>query len=52
MRTAAPEGLGCDPKDDNFLQLALSGCAPHIVTGDADPLVLIPLRGIEIPPPD
>ena len=31
-----------DPKDDKFLELAVSGQATHIVTGDADLLVLHP----------
>jgi uncharacterized protein len=37
-----------DPKDDRFLSLAVSGCATHIVTGDADLLALHPFRGISI----
>ncbi len=40
-----------DPKDDKFLSLAVSGNATHIVTGDADLLVLHPFRGIEIVSP-
>jgi len=40
-----------DPKDDKFLSLAVSGSATHIVTGDADLLVLHPFRGIEIVSP-
>ncbi|HEV2615733.1 MAG TPA: putative toxin-antitoxin system toxin component, PIN family [Candidatus Acidoferrales bacterium] len=40
-----------DPKDDKFLELAVSGDATHIVTGDADLLVLNPFRGISILPP-
>ncbi|MGH9342515.1 MAG: putative toxin-antitoxin system toxin component, PIN family [Terriglobia bacterium] len=40
-----------DPKDDKFLSLAVSGNATHIVTGDADLLVLQPFRGIEIVSP-
>jgi uncharacterized protein len=40
-----------DPKDDKFLSLAVSGDATHIVTGDADLLVLHPFRGIEIVSP-
>jgi putative PIN family toxin of toxin-antitoxin system len=40
-----------DPKDDKFLELAVSGSASHIVTGDADLLALHPFRGIEILPP-
>jgi uncharacterized protein len=37
-----------DPKDDKFLSLAVNGKATHIVSGDADLLVLHPFRGIEI----
>jgi putative PIN family toxin of toxin-antitoxin system len=40
-----------DPKDDKFLELAVSGRATHIVTGDSDLLALNPFRGIEILPP-
>lgn len=37
-----------DPKDDKFLELAVSGHATHIVTGDSDLLVLHPFRDIRI----
>jgi len=37
-----------DPKDNSFLNLALSGRGSHIVTGDLDLLVLHPFRGIAI----
>src|SRR2546427_7909906 len=37
-----------DPKDDKFLELAVSGHATCIVTGDDDLLVLHPFRGISI----
>ena len=37
-----------DPKDDKFLNLALSGQAASIVTNDKDLLVLHPFREIEI----
>lgn len=37
-----------DPKDDKFLELALSGQADCLVTGDKDLLVLNPFRGIPI----
>ena len=37
-----------DPKDDKFLELAFSGKADFIVTGDQDLLVLNPFRNIEI----
>jgi len=37
-----------DPKDDKFLELAVSGHATCIVTGDDDLLALHPFRGIPI----
>lgn len=37
-----------DPKDDKFLELAVSGRATHIVTGDADLLALDPFQGVQI----
>ena len=37
-----------DPTDDKFLELAVSGHADCILTGDADLLVLNPFRGIPI----
>ena len=37
-----------DPKDIKFLELATSGKASHVVTGDSDLLVLHPFRGIAI----
>ena len=37
-----------DPKDDKFLELAVSGKADFIITGDQDLLVLNPFRNIEI----
>lgn len=41
--------LDCrDPKDNKFLELAMSGNATHIITGDSDLLVLHPFRGIAI----
>lgn len=40
-----------DPKDDRYLELAVSGLANCIVSGDDDLLVLHPFRGIEILPP-
>jgi uncharacterized protein len=40
-----------DPKDDKFLELAVSGHGTHIVTGDSDLLALNPFRGIAILPP-
>jgi len=40
-----------DPKDDKFLELAVSGNASRLITGDADLLALSPFRGIEIVTP-
>lgn len=37
-----------DPKDDKFLDVALTGQAQLIVTGDRDLLALHPFHGIEI----
>ena len=37
-----------DPKDNKFLELAVSGDATHLVTGDDDLLVLHPFRGVSI----
>jgi putative PIN family toxin of toxin-antitoxin system len=37
-----------DSKDDKFLELAISGLATHVVTGDSDLLALNPFRGIQI----
>lgn len=37
-----------DSKDDKILELAVSGNAEYIVTGDADLLALNPFRGIAI----
>jgi len=37
-----------DPDDNKFLELALSGKADLIITGDADLLSLHPWRGIAI----
>ena len=37
-----------DPKDNKLLELAISGNADYLVTGDNDLLVLNPFRGIEI----
>jgi putative PIN family toxin of toxin-antitoxin system len=41
-----------DPKDDKFLELAVSGDADCIVSGDEDLLSLDPFRGIPILAPD
>lgn len=40
-----------DPKDNKFLELAVSGRATHLISGDADLLVLHPFRGIAIVTP-
>ncbi len=37
-----------DPKDNFLLDLAVSGQANYLVTGDADLLVLNPFHGVEI----
>lgn len=37
-----------DPKDNKFLEVASSGRATHIITGDADLLSLSPFQGISI----
>jgi putative PIN family toxin of toxin-antitoxin system len=37
-----------DAKDDKFLELAVSGRASYIISGDADLLVLHPFRNIAI----
>jgi uncharacterized protein len=41
-----------DPKDDKFLELATSGHATHIISGDEDLISLSPFRGIVVAPPD
>jgi putative PIN family toxin of toxin-antitoxin system len=40
-----------DPKDDKFLEVAVSGMADVIVSGDEDLLTLSPFRAIQIVPP-
>ena len=40
-----------DPKDDKFLELAVSGRATHLVTGDSDLLAPSPFQCVEIIPP-
>jgi uncharacterized protein len=40
-----------DPKDDKYLELAVNGLASHLITGDADLLILNPFRGISIVTP-
>jgi putative PIN family toxin of toxin-antitoxin system len=41
-----------DPKDNKYLELAVSGKAQYIITGDKDLLVLNPFREIKIIKPD
>lgn len=41
-----------DPKDDKYLELAVSGAADCIVSGDDDLLMLNPFRSIRILTPD
>ncbi len=40
-----------DPKDDKFLEVAISGNATHLISSDQDLLVLHPFRTVEIPSP-
>ena len=40
-----------DSKDNKFLELAVSGGATHLITGDADLLVLHPFRDVAIVTP-
>jgi putative PIN family toxin of toxin-antitoxin system len=40
-----------DPKDDKFLELAVSGKADFIISGDGDLRVLNPFRKIKIVSP-
>lgn len=37
-----------DPNDDKFLELAISGRATHIISGDEDLRALHPFRGVNI----
>jgi putative PIN family toxin of toxin-antitoxin system len=41
-----------DPRDNKFLELAVSGRATHIVTGDSDLLAIHPFRGIIVVSPN
>ena len=41
-----------DPKDDMFLELAVSGAADYIVSGDDDLLALHPFRNVQILTPE
>ena len=40
-----------DPNDDKFIEVAVNGQATHLISGDADLLVLHPFRGIAIVSP-
>jgi uncharacterized protein len=40
-----------DPRDNKFLELAVSGRATHVITGDSDLLVLHAFRGIIVVSP-
>ena len=40
-----------DPRDNKFLELALSGRGSHIISGDSDLLVLHPFREITVVTP-
>jgi predicted nucleic acid-binding protein len=41
-----------DKKDDKYLELAVSGRATHVISGDTDLLVLHPFRGIDVVRPE
>lgn len=47
----APINACRDSKDDKFHELAVSGHATHIITGDSDLLALHPFQGIQITSP-
>ena len=51
VEVAAHVGECRDPRDNKFLELAVSGKAVCIVSGDKDLLVLHPFRGIAIVTP-
>lgn len=40
-----------DPKDNKFLELAVSGQVTHVITGDVDLLVLNPFQAVSIVSP-
>ena len=49
MVTSTKQVLECrDPKDNKFLELALTGNATCIITGDKDLLILHPFQNIDI----
>lgn len=37
-----------DPNDNKFLELAISGTASHIISGDSDLLILNPFQNVQI----
>jgi putative PIN family toxin of toxin-antitoxin system len=51
VKVTAHVGECRDPSDNKFLELAVSGAADCIVSGDQDLLVLHPFRGISIVTP-
>ncbi|MBP9664825.1 MAG: putative toxin-antitoxin system toxin component, PIN family [Pyrinomonadaceae bacterium] len=51
VRITEPIRACRDPNDDKFLELAVSGDADYLITGDSDLLVLNPFRGVEIVTP-
>lgn len=51
VRISEPIRACRDPNDDKFLELAVSGDADYLITGDSDLLVLNPFRGVEIVTP-
>jgi putative PIN family toxin of toxin-antitoxin system len=48
VETMKPVNVCRDPKDNKFLELALSGKVSCIISGDEDLLVLHPFQGIPI----
>lgn len=48
IKPSSPITVSRDAKDNKFLELAVSGEAKSIVTGDRDLLILNPFRRIEI----
>jgi putative PIN family toxin of toxin-antitoxin system len=52
VETRTPVVASRDPKDDKFLELAVSGRATHIISGDSDLLTLNPFQGTPILTPD
>ena len=48
VKTTETISICRDPKDDKLLELAVSGQADYLITGDEDLLVLNPFRGVQI----